>query len=132
MTKTRLTQLQIDEMAFGQLVVMGAKQDAAAVIKDMTTTGMCCAAMVPEDACLAALDHSVKNVQTGLTNSSDNAEVLICGSVLPFSQELAGIADRGIRAILQPGGAPNDDEFIKFCNDRGIAMVFTGIEHSGC
>ncbi len=131
-TKTRPTLQQIDEMAFGQLIIMGAKQDAAVVIKDMTTAGMCCAAMLPSDACLAALDHSVKNVQAGLTNSTDNAEVLVCGSVLPFVPELADIADRGIRAILQPGGASNDDEFIKFCNDRNISMVFTGIEHSGC
>ncbi|MFA6856710.1 MAG: hypothetical protein WCR31_05820 [Treponema sp.] len=130
-TKTRPTQQQIDEMAFGQLILTGARQDAAIIVKDMATTGMCCAAMVPEDACLAALDHSVKNVQAGLTNSPVNADVLICGSALPFSPELALIADRGIRAILQPGGTQNDKEFINFCNNHSIAMVFTGIEHLG-
>lgn len=131
-TKTRPTQQQIDEMAFGQLIIMGTKQDAAVLIKDLVTTGMCCTAMVPEDACLAALDHSVKNIQAGLTNNTQNAEVLICGSALPFSTELNQLADSGIRAILQPGGTPTDKEFIKVCNERGIAMVFTGIEHPGC
>ena len=131
-TKNRPNQKQIDEMAFGQLIIMGARQDAAVVIKDMITTGMCCAAMIPEDACLAALAHSEKNVQTGLTNSPEPAEVLISGSALPFSEVLSHIADRGIRAILQPGGTPDDEKFINFCNDRNIAMVFTGVEHSGC
>ncbi|MCK9170743.1 MAG: hypothetical protein M0P01_10045 [Treponema sp.] len=130
-TKTRPIQQQIDEMAFGQLILTGAKQDAAVVVKDMTTTGMCCAAMLPEDACFAALDHAVKNVQEGLTGSPVNADVLICGSVLPFSPELRLIAERGIRAILQPGGVQNDQDFISFCNDHNIAMVFTGIEHPG-
>ena len=131
-TKTRPTQQQIDEMAFGQLIIMGTKQDAVVLIKDLVTTGMCCTAMVPEDACFAALDHSVKNIQAGLTNNTQNAEVLICGSALPFNTELTQLADRGIRAILQPGGTPTDKEFIKLCNERGIAMVFTGIEHPGC
>ena len=125
-TRTRPTQVQTDEIAFCRLAIMDAHDDAAAVSKNMTITGMCCNAMTPEDACLDALNHSAKNVKDGLTNSADNAEVIISGSPLPFSRNLAQLADAGIRAILQPGGTDSDTEFIQFCNDHGIAMIFTG------
>lgn len=36
---------------------------------------------------------------------------------------------QGITAIIQPGGSKRDSESIDFCNENGIAMVFTGMRH---
>lgn len=36
---------------------------------------------------------------------------------------------QGITAIIQPGGSKRDNESIDFCNENGIAMVFTGMRH---
>lgn len=130
-TKGRPSQRQNDEMLFGQLVIMVAKSDSAVVVKDMSTTGMCCCAMMPSDACYAALDHSTHNIQRGLTANTNAAEVLVSGSALPFNIKLGEtIAGHGIRAILQPGGTKNDGDFISFCDQRGIAMIFTGMQHT--
>jgi phosphoribosylaminoimidazolecarboxamide formyltransferase/IMP cyclohydrolase len=38
-------------------------------------------------------------------------------------------ADAGVKAIIQPGGSMRDQEVIDACNERGIAMVFTGHRH---
>jgi phosphoribosylaminoimidazolecarboxamide formyltransferase/IMP cyclohydrolase len=35
----------------------------------------------------------------------------------------------GITAIVQPGGSIKDQESIDYCNQNGLAMVFTGIRH---
>jgi phosphoribosylaminoimidazolecarboxamide formyltransferase/IMP cyclohydrolase len=32
-------------------------------------------------------------------------------------------------AVIQPGGSMRDEEVISAANERGIAMVFTGIRH---
>lgn len=130
-TNSRPRQKQLDEMSFGQFIVMNAKEDAAVVIKDMTTTGMCCCALMSADACYAALDHSSRNIGLGLTSDTSSAEVLVSGSPLAFDWKLCEtIANRGVRAILQPGGSKSDGEFANFCDQRGIAMVFTGIRRS--
>ena len=127
-TKTRPTQLQADEAAFGQLVMLGAKHDAAAVIANMTTVGMCCAALAPADACFAALNRAANTMQTELINGARSAEILVSASALPFDSGFDRFAQSGIRLIVQPGGTDTDAESIAFCDEHGIAMVFTGAE----
>jgi phosphoribosylaminoimidazolecarboxamide formyltransferase/IMP cyclohydrolase len=40
------------------------------------------------------------------------------------------IADEaGITAVVQPGGSIRDTDSITYCNEHGMAMVFTGIRH---
>ena len=38
-------------------------------------------------------------------------------------------AERGIAAVIQPGGSMRDEEVISAANDAGMAMVFTGMRH---
>lgn len=136
-TKARPTQLQADEAAFGQLVMLGAKRDAAAVIENMTTVGMCCAALAPADACFAAINRTANNMQSESTNGSRRAEIpvsvrpaetLVSASALPFDDGFDRFAKSGIRLIVQPGRTDTDAESIAFCDEHGIAMVFTGIK----
>ena len=47
----------------------------------------------------------------------------------PFRDGLDAIAEAGARAIVQPGGSIRDDEVIAAANERGLAMVFTGMRH---
>ena len=39
------------------------------------------------------------------------------------------LIDSGVKAILQTGGTSADDEFIEYCNEHGVVMVFTGMTH---
>ena len=39
------------------------------------------------------------------------------------------VADAGASCVIQPGGSVRDDEVIAAANERGIAMVFTGVRH---
>jgi phosphoribosylaminoimidazolecarboxamide formyltransferase/IMP cyclohydrolase len=47
----------------------------------------------------------------------------------PFRDGLDAVADAGATCVIQPGGSVRDDEVIAAANERGIAMVFTGIRH---
>jgi phosphoribosylaminoimidazolecarboxamide formyltransferase/IMP cyclohydrolase len=64
-----------------------------------------------------------------------NAKLDLGGSVVasdaffPFRDGLDVVADNGAIAVAQPGGSLRDDEVIAAANERGIAMVFTGVRH---
>lgn len=55
--------------------------------------------------------------------------VMASDAFFPFPDcvEIAGNA--GITAIVQPGGSIKDELSINYCNEHGIAMVFTGNRH---
>ena len=42
---------------------------------------------------------------------------------------LTVLADAGAACVIQPGGSIRDAEVIAAANERGIAMVFTGVRH---
>jgi phosphoribosylaminoimidazolecarboxamide formyltransferase/IMP cyclohydrolase len=48
---------------------------------------------------------------------------------IPFRDGLDAIAQAGATAIVQPGGSVRDAESIAAADERGIAMVFTGLRH---
>ncbi len=64
-----------------------------------------------------------------------DAKLSIAGSVMasdaffPFRDGLDAAAELGIRAVIQPGGSMRDAEIIAAADERGIAMVFTGMRH---
>ena len=47
----------------------------------------------------------------------------------PFRDGIDNAAERGINAVIQPGGSIRDDEVIAAANEAGITMVFTGMRH---
>ncbi|MGA0557410.1 bifunctional phosphoribosylaminoimidazolecarboxamide formyltransferase/IMP cyclohydrolase [Larkinella sp. VNQ87] len=55
--------------------------------------------------------------------------VMASDAFFPFSDcvEIAGEA--GILAVVQPGGSIRDKDSIDACNQRGMAMVTTGVRH---
>lgn len=47
----------------------------------------------------------------------------------PFRDGVDVAAKAGVTAVVQPGGSKRDQEVIEACNERNIAMVFTGMRH---
>lgn len=64
-----------------------------------------------------------------------NAELSLAGSVVasdaffPFRDGVDLACEAGATAIIQPGGSIRDQEVIDAANEKGLAMVFTGIRH---
>jgi len=55
--------------------------------------------------------------------------VMASEALLPKADNVEVAAEAGIVAIIQPGGAKEDEAVIEACNKYGIAMVFTGMRH---
>jgi phosphoribosylaminoimidazolecarboxamide formyltransferase/IMP cyclohydrolase len=63
------------------------------------------------------------------------AELDIAGAAMasdaffPFRDGIDAAAERGIRAVVQPGGSMRDEEVVRAADEHGIAMIFTGMRH---
>ena len=140
-TKNRPSQLQTDEMVFGMMLVMGARSYSAVLLKQNMICGISQSCTSTEGAITGVLYEAMKhcersngivNVNPEIDRSIDTrnlGEVLVCDSEIPFCEAVKRLIDKGVKAILQTGGTPLDSEFIDYCNERGVVMVFTGITH---
>jgi phosphoribosylaminoimidazolecarboxamide formyltransferase/IMP cyclohydrolase len=55
--------------------------------------------------------------------------VMASDAFFPFRDGIDNAAERGIRAVIQPGGSIRDEDVIAAANEAGMAMVFTGVRH---
>ncbi|MFN0050414.1 MAG: bifunctional phosphoribosylaminoimidazolecarboxamide formyltransferase/IMP cyclohydrolase [Cytophagales bacterium] len=55
--------------------------------------------------------------------------VMASDAFFPFPDCVELAHKAGITAVLQPGGSIKDKESIDYCDQNGLAMVFTGIRH---
>jgi phosphoribosylaminoimidazolecarboxamide formyltransferase/IMP cyclohydrolase len=65
----------------------------------------------------------------GLPESLTKGSVAASDAFFPFADGLLALADAGATAVIQPGGSMRDDEVIAAANERGLAMVLTGVRH---
>ena len=78
----------------------------------------------------ARLDHA-----GGAGIKAENAGLSLRGSAVasdaffPFRDGLDVVIDAGGACVIQPGGSMRDDEVIAAADERGIAMVLTGVRH---
>jgi phosphoribosylaminoimidazolecarboxamide formyltransferase/IMP cyclohydrolase len=66
---------------------------------------------------------------------AESAGLPLAGSVVasdaffPFRDGLDVVIDAGAAAVIQPGGSMRDAEVIAAADERGVAMVFSGVRH---
>jgi len=66
---------------------------------------------------------------------AEHAKLEVRGAIMasdaffPFRDGIDSAAERGIAAVIQPGGSIRDDEIIAAADEAGMAMVFTGMRH---
>jgi phosphoribosylaminoimidazolecarboxamide formyltransferase/IMP cyclohydrolase len=66
---------------------------------------------------------------------AEHAELEVSGSVMasdaffPFRDGIDAAGERGIAAVIQPGGSIRDEEVIAAAEEHGMTMVFTGMRH---
>ena len=53
----------------------------------------------------------------------------VAPAFFPFRDGLDVVVDAGATAVIQPGGSMRDQEVIDAADERGVAMVFTGVRH---
>lgn len=128
-TKNRPSQKLIDELAFGMIMVMSAPSYASICIKDNSVVGISGGFGSRIKSLENVLYESKQTFKTNETVDGVIADVLVCDSPIQLCEPIKELIDRGVSAIIQTGGTPNDKEFIDYCDQRGVAMVFTGLTH---
>ncbi len=126
-TKRKPTPKEMDDLLFAWKVVKGVKSNAILVAKDRAGIGMGPGQPNRVDSAVLACDraHEVCDrlgiAPTELVAASD--------AFLPFRDNIDMMHERGIVAVIQPGGSIRDQECIDACDELGMAMVFTGHRH---
>jgi phosphoribosylaminoimidazolecarboxamide formyltransferase / IMP cyclohydrolase len=70
-------------------------------------------------------------VEIALHKAAEKAplSVLAADAYFPFADAIQLAAERGVTAIIQPGGSSRDEMAIEVANRHHMAMVFTGRRH---
>jgi phosphoribosylaminoimidazolecarboxamide formyltransferase/IMP cyclohydrolase len=121
--------------------VVSRVQPTDVQLRDAEIAWVTCAS-VGSNAIVVVKDSSAVGVGSGQQNRVDAARIACskAGSravgagaasdaFFPFRDGLDELANSGVSVIVQPGGSQRDDEVIAAADERGIAMLFTGVRH---
>lgn len=117
-TDRKPTEKELEDLKFAWKLVKHLKSNAIAIAKDGASLGLGPGQVNRIWATNSAIERSGESVK-GAVMASD--------AFFPFDDCVAAAAEAGITAIIQPGGSIRDEDSIKLCNEKGIAMVFTGM-----
>ncbi|NLU38884.1 MAG: bifunctional phosphoribosylaminoimidazolecarboxamide formyltransferase/IMP cyclohydrolase PurH, partial [Bacteroidales bacterium] len=122
-TNLEPTDKQIEDLLFANKLVKQSKSNTIVLAKNKQLI----ASGVGETSRVDALKHAIEKAESfgfdlkGAVMSSD--------AYFPFADSVEIAHGVGVDCVIQPGGSVRDQDTIDFCNDHGMAMVFTGTRH---
>ena len=122
-TKKAPTPQQLDDLLFAWKVAKYVKSNAIVFCGGGMTLGVGAGQMSRIDSARIA---SIKAQNAGLTLAGS---AVASDAFFPFRDGLDVVVDNGAACVIQPGGSVRDDEVVAAADERGIAMVFTGVRH---
>jgi len=114
---------QVGDLLFAWRVAKYTKSNAIVFCRDGRTLGIGAGQMSRVDAARVA---EFKAKEAGL---SLEGSVVASDAFFPFRDGIDVIALAGAKAVIQPGGSLRDEEVIAAADERGMAMMFTGVRH---
>ncbi len=124
------TSKEMDDLLFAFRVSKHVKSNAIIYANDGATVGIGAGQMSRIDSSRIAAWKAEEAAKTaGLDAPLTRGSVVASDAFFPFADGLIAAADAGVTAIIQPGGSIRDQEVIDAANERGLAMVFTGMRH---
>jgi phosphoribosylaminoimidazolecarboxamide formyltransferase/IMP cyclohydrolase len=122
-TDKKPTPQELQDLLFAWKVAKYVKSNAIVFCKDGMTMGVGAGQMSRLDSARIAsikAQHAKLSLQ-GTAVASD--------AFFPFRDGLDVVVDAGATCVIQPGGSMRDPEVIAAANERGVAMVFSGVRH---
>ena len=119
-TNRQPTDKEMEDLLFAWKAVKNTKSNGISIAKDKMLIGNGPGQVSRIWALENAIRQSADKVQ-GAVMASD--------AFFPFEDCVEAAANAGITAIIQPGGSVRDEDSIKLCNEKNIAMVFTDLRH---
>jgi phosphoribosylaminoimidazolecarboxamide formyltransferase / IMP cyclohydrolase len=129
-TKRQPTPQELADLKFAFKVAKHVKSNAIVYAKDGATVGIGAGQMSRVDSArIAALKAQDAAKAAGAAEPLTQGSVVASDAFFPFADGLLAAAEAGATAVIQPGGSMRDDEVIRAADDKGLAMVFTGVRH---
>ena len=124
------TEQELQDLLFAFTVCKHVKSNAIIYVKDGATVGIGAGQMSRLDSARVAVRKAQDASDTaGLPENMTKGSVVASDAFFPFADGLISAAEAGVTAVIQPGGSIRDDEVIAAANERGLAMVMTGMRH---
>ena len=122
-TKKQPSESQWSDLLFAWRVAKFVKSNAIVFCRDGMTLGIGAGQMSRVDSSrLAAMKAQAAKLSLA-------GSVVASDAFFPFRDGLDVVAEAGAAAVIQPGGSVRDDEVIAAADERGVAMVLTGVRH---
>ncbi len=129
-TKREPTEAELLDLLFAFRVAKHVKSNAIVYAKNLATVGIGAGQMSRVDSSrIAAWKAAEAAAAAKLPEPLTRGSVVASDAFFPFADGLIAAAEAGVTAIIQPGGSVRDAEVIAAAEERGLAMVFTGIRH---
>jgi phosphoribosylaminoimidazolecarboxamide formyltransferase/IMP cyclohydrolase len=122
-TTLQPTAEQLQDLLFAWKVAKFVKSNAIVFCKGGMTMGVGAGQMSRLDSARIA------SIKAGHANLSLAGTAVASDAFFPFRDGLDVVVDAGATCIIQPGGSMRDDEVIAAANERGVAMVMSGVRH---
>lgn len=122
-TKTVPTAQETEDLVFANKLVKHTKSNTIILAKN----GQLIASGTGETSRVDALRHAIEKARS--FEFDLNGAVMASDAFFPFPDCVEIAHKAGITAVVQPGGSIKDELSIDYCNEHGVAMVFTGNRH---
>ena len=129
-TKRHPSVQEMADMLFAFRIAKHVKSNAIIYARDGATVGVGAGQMSRIDSSRVAA-HKARDAAdaAGIAETLTTGSVVASDAFFPFADGLLQAASAGATAIIQPGGSMRDDEVIAAADEKGLAMVFTGMRH---
>ena len=129
-TKRAPTEQELADLLFAFRVAKHVKSNAIVYAKNGATVGVGAGQMSRVDSArIAAIKSAEAAKAAGLSEPLTRGSVVASDAFFPFADGLLAAAEAGVTAVIQPGGSIRDDEVIAAADEKGLAMVLTGMRH---
>jgi phosphoribosylaminoimidazolecarboxamide formyltransferase/IMP cyclohydrolase len=106
------------------------KSNAIVYAKNGATVGVGAGQMSRVDSArIAAIKSAEAAKAAGLSEPLTKGSVVASDAFFPFADGLLAAAEAGVTAVIQPGGSIRDNDVIAAADEKGLAMVLTGMRH---
>ena len=111
-------------------VAKHVKSNAIIYVKDGATVGIGAGQMSRLDSSRVAHRKSIDAARAvGSDGALTQGSVVASDAFFPFPDGMLAAVEAGATALIQPGGSVNDQAVIDAADEKGVAMVFTGMRH---
>jgi phosphoribosylaminoimidazolecarboxamide formyltransferase / IMP cyclohydrolase len=129
-TKRPPTNEELADLLFAFKVAKHVKSNAIVYVKDSATVGIGAGQMSRLDSArIAALKAEDAAKAMGAKAPLTRGSAVASDAFFPFADGLLAAATAGATSVIQPGGSMRDEEVIAAADEKGLAMVFTGMRH---